>query len=157
MFIKYIYYCIDIIVIIILFCVFKYNILFCVFVCMTGYRLDPWTSYKHETGIIRTSRTWGCATWTIFSRKVTSGQITKQKFYAINAFLWENYIYIYSVHFDGPLLVIIKIEISYDFREPNKTKYLLLRPKPNWIQSKKLSPIPTKTANFCQKPNPNAI
>jgi hypothetical protein len=33
-----------------------HNILIlCVFVCVTGYRLGPWRSYKHETGIIRTS------------------------------------------------------------------------------------------------------
>jgi hypothetical protein len=55
-----------------------YNMLIlCVLMCLTGYRLGPWTSYKHETGIIRTSRTWGCVTWKNFSWKVTSGQITE--------------------------------------------------------------------------------
>jgi hypothetical protein len=29
----------------------------CVCVCVTLYRLGPWTSYRHETGIIRTSMT----------------------------------------------------------------------------------------------------
>jgi hypothetical protein len=29
--------------------------LFCPFVCLTGYRLAPWRSYRHEIGIIRTS------------------------------------------------------------------------------------------------------
>jgi hypothetical protein len=36
---------------------------------MTGYRLGPWRSYRHETGIIRTSRTWWCATWKFFHEK----------------------------------------------------------------------------------------
>jgi hypothetical protein len=31
---------------------------FCVCVCLTLYRLDPWTSYKLKTGIIKTIRTW---------------------------------------------------------------------------------------------------
>jgi hypothetical protein len=41
-----------------------------------------------------------------FSLKVTSGQITEQKYYATNAFEWEIFLYIYfAVHF-GPLLVL---------------------------------------------------
>ncbi len=69
--------------------------LFCVFVCMACYRLGPWTSYRHEISIIRTSRTWGCATWKKFPRKVTSGQISEQKCFATSAFQWENFLYIF--------------------------------------------------------------
>jgi len=36
-------------------------------------------------------------------RKVTSGKITEQKFYATNAFLWENFfIYFFPFILNGP-------------------------------------------------------
>jgi hypothetical protein len=81
----------------------------CMCVCMTGYRLGSWTSYRHETIIIRTSRTWGCATWKKFSRKVTSGQITEQNYFDTNAFLWKIFLYIFLPFIlNGPLLVFYK-------------------------------------------------
>ncbi len=61
-------------------------------VCLIGYRFSPWTSYRLETSIIRTSMTWGCVTWKNFFRKVSSGQITEEKYFAINAFLWEKFL-----------------------------------------------------------------
>jgi hypothetical protein len=47
--------------------------------------------YRHETSIIRTSMTWRGDIWGKISRKVASGQITEEKHYVINAFLWEKY------------------------------------------------------------------
>jgi hypothetical protein len=47
-------------------------------VCLTGYRLGSWRSYRHKAGIVRTSMTRGCATRKQFSRKVTSGRITEK-------------------------------------------------------------------------------
>ncbi len=82
--------------------------------CITSYRLGPWRSYRHETGIIRTSRTWGCATWGKFSWKVTSGQITQQKYYATNPFVWQNFIvYIFAFILNGSLLVDNNTHIVY--------------------------------------------
>ncbi len=63
----------------------------CVCVCLTLYRLGPWTQYRLKTGVIRTSMTWTRDFRKKFSRKVTSGQITEEKLYATNAFLWEKY------------------------------------------------------------------
>ncbi len=60
----------------------------CVCVCLTLYRLSPWTWYKLKNGIIRTIRTWTRDFWKKFSRKVTSGQITGENVYDFNAFLW---------------------------------------------------------------------
>jgi hypothetical protein len=69
-------------------------------------------------------RTWGCATWKSFSQKVTGGQITEQKCYAFNAFLWVNFLCIfpsssstaikfqlwfYSLKFKSHLQIKIKI------------------------------------------------
>jgi len=56
----------------------------CLCVCLTGYRLSPWRSYKHETGIIRTSMTWRSAIGGKFSRKVISSKTTWND-YATNA------------------------------------------------------------------------
>jgi hypothetical protein len=58
---------------------------------MTGYRLGSWRSYRHKTGIIRTTVTWRGDIGGKISRKVASGQITEEKNNAINAFLWEKY------------------------------------------------------------------
>ncbi len=63
---------------------------FCVFVCLTGYRLGLWRSHRLETDIIRTSMAWRGAIRGKFFRKVTSGEITEEKSNAVNAFLWEN-------------------------------------------------------------------
>jgi hypothetical protein len=76
--------------------------LFCLFVCvcLTSYRLGPWTSYTHETDIIRTSMTWrGAIRWNFF-RKVTSNGITEEKSYSTNAFLWWkfwSFMFIYPI------------------------------------------------------------
>ncbi len=75
---------------------------------MTAYILDPWTSYRHEIGIIRTSRTSRCAVGKKFSRKVTSGQITEQKYYTTNAVLCENFTYIYIFPFTSSFGYISK-------------------------------------------------
>jgi hypothetical protein len=48
-------------------------------VCLTGYRLGPWKSYRHETGIIRTSMIWGYTTRTKLSQKVISGRPTEKR------------------------------------------------------------------------------
>jgi hypothetical protein len=61
------------------------------FVCLTLYRLGPWTWYRLETGVIRTSKNWTRDFWKKFFRKVTSGQITREKVYDFNAFLWEKF------------------------------------------------------------------
>jgi hypothetical protein len=63
----------------------------CPSVCLTLYRLGPWMGYRLETGVIRTSTTWTRDFVEKFSRKVTNGQITEEKLYATNAFLWEKY------------------------------------------------------------------
>jgi hypothetical protein len=63
----------------------------CPSVCLTLYRLGPWTWYRLDIGVIRTSMTWTRDFGKKFSRKVTSGQITEEKLYATNAFLWEKY------------------------------------------------------------------
>ncbi len=47
--------------------------LFCLCVCVYGYRLGSWISHKHETGIIRSSMIWKGDIGQKFSRKVTSG------------------------------------------------------------------------------------
>ncbi len=61
----------------------------CLFVRLKTQLLDM---IQTQDRIIRTSRTWGCATWTKFFRKVTSGRITEVKIYATNAFLRQNFI-----------------------------------------------------------------
>jgi hypothetical protein len=55
-----------------------YNIQKCVNICLYGYRIGSWKCYRLETSIIRTSRTWECAKWIKFSRRLTSGQITEK-------------------------------------------------------------------------------
>jgi hypothetical protein len=47
--------------------------LFCPCVCLTGYRLGLWRSYRHEIGIIRTSMIWREDIGRKFSRKAASG------------------------------------------------------------------------------------
>jgi hypothetical protein len=39
------------------------------------------------------------ATWTKFSRKVTSGQITEERGYATSAFQWQNFVIYFSRSF----------------------------------------------------------
>jgi hypothetical protein len=46
-------------------------IIYILFVCLTGYRLGPWRSYGYETGIIRTSMTWGCDHRPSYRKKAT--------------------------------------------------------------------------------------
>jgi hypothetical protein len=71
--------------------VYYNNRILCVCVCLTLYRLGPWVWYRLETSVIRTSMTWTRDFEKKFSRKVTSGQITEEKLYATNVFLWEKY------------------------------------------------------------------
>ncbi len=55
---------------------------------MTGYRLGHNTDLR----VCNVKK---------ISRKAISGQITEQKCYATNAFLWENYLYIYFHSIDS--------------------------------------------------------
>jgi hypothetical protein len=60
-------------------------------VCLTLYRLDPWTSYKLKTGIIKTIRTWTRDFQQKKIRRVTSGQIF-EIFYIYNSYIFFPFI-----------------------------------------------------------------
>jgi hypothetical protein len=57
--------------------------------CLSAYRLESWTSYRCETGIIRITMAWKEGIEAKFSGKVISGQTTELKVWVAYAFLWH--------------------------------------------------------------------
>jgi hypothetical protein len=63
---------------------------------MTGYRLGPWRSYRHETGIIGTSMTWRGYIGGKISRKVASGQVTEKNITPLMLFYGKIFVIYFS-------------------------------------------------------------